>query len=252
MDPGDRQESEGKAQPENAETENDETFLERVQYMFRSTPPPALGFADQTTDGGPPTTPCPTRSRDPTTQHSVPKASERQEKHAPTARPLGSPSGAPQDQDGSPIHACAWTGRASTHSTCWTDRDSPSCSSRSSCPRPTSSRGCIPVEHQSTSGPCAHGAADDQGMDQNLTATRRRFLVPPRRHRYVPLRSSLRRTKTESSERRRTLDAGPDRAPGATRQDPHGRSSQSGTHEMARVASSRNNYARAIWRCGRP
>src|SRR5262249_41838647 len=27
--------------------DNDETFLQRVQYMFRSTPPPSPGFADQ-------------------------------------------------------------------------------------------------------------------------------------------------------------------------------------------------------------
>src|SRR5262249_42459508 len=34
--------------------DEDEKFLERVQYMFRSTPPPSRGNADQFTDGGGP------------------------------------------------------------------------------------------------------------------------------------------------------------------------------------------------------
>ncbi|HKA05421.1 MAG TPA: hypothetical protein VKD67_13870, partial [Acidimicrobiales bacterium] len=38
-------------EPDEANDE-DETFLERVQYMFRSTPPPSRGFSDQFTDGG--------------------------------------------------------------------------------------------------------------------------------------------------------------------------------------------------------
>ena len=102
VDPGDRQETDGSAEPENDGTENDETFLERVQYMFRSTPPPALGFADQTTDGGGPTS-SPTSSGDPTTQHSVPKASGRQKDDTgwATSRLSSDPSRA---QDGSPIH----------------------------------------------------------------------------------------------------------------------------------------------------
>jgi hypothetical protein len=33
---------------------DDASFTERVQYMFRSTPPPSLGFPDQITDGGGP------------------------------------------------------------------------------------------------------------------------------------------------------------------------------------------------------
>jgi hypothetical protein len=37
-----------------AGSDEDETFLERVQYMFRSNPPPSFGNTDQFTDGGGP------------------------------------------------------------------------------------------------------------------------------------------------------------------------------------------------------
>jgi hypothetical protein len=36
------------------EPQADAAFTERVQYMFRSTPPPSIGFSDQITDGGGP------------------------------------------------------------------------------------------------------------------------------------------------------------------------------------------------------
>ena len=185
VDPGDRQESEGKAQPENAETENDETFLERVQYMFRSTPPPALGFADQTTDGGGPT--------------FLPNEFRGPDDAALGAQGIGTPGGAhrlghlsalqrsSRAQDGSPIHL-RMDGPG------FDSFDVPDGSNQ---PKlqfsifvPTSDFFAWMRSHQASVDLArAHAVPeDDQGIERFLTATRRQnFLVPPRRHRAFPL-----------------------------------------------------------------
>ncbi len=185
VDPGDPQESDGSAEPENTETDNDETFLERVQYMFRSTPPPALGFADQTTDGGGPTF-LPNEFRGPDDA-----ALGAQGVRTPGGRHrLGHVSALQRSsraQDGSPIHI-RMDGPG------FDSFDVPDGSNQ---PKlqfsifvPTSDFFARMRSHQASVDLArAHAVPeDDQGIERFLTATRRQnFLVPPRRHRAFPL-----------------------------------------------------------------
>jgi hypothetical protein len=162
-----------------------EPYLERVQYMFRSTPPPSAGFADQFTDGGGPT--------------FLPNAFQGANDAARGAQGMDTPQGqhrlghlsalqrSSRSVDGTPIHI-RMDGPG------FDALDVPNGSNQ-------------PKLHFSIFVPTADFFArmrrsqasvdlaranvvrdDDQGIERFLTATRRQnFLVPPRRHRAFPL-----------------------------------------------------------------
>jgi hypothetical protein len=182
------EESEGSAETENegdADADNDETFVERVQYMFRSTPPPSLGFADQVTDGGGPT--------------FLPNDFRGADDAARGAQGIGTPGGghrlghvsalqrSSRTRDGTPIHI-RMDGPG---------YDSLDVPDRSNQPKlqfsifvPTAEFFArMRTNQASVDLARAHAVPDDdQGLERFLTATRRQnFLVPPRRHRAFPL-----------------------------------------------------------------
>jgi hypothetical protein len=170
--------------PEEGEAD-DETFVERVQYMFRSTPPPARGFADQTTDGGGPA--------------FLPNEFKGVDDANRGARGIGTPKGDPRighlsalqrssrARDGTPIHI-----RIDGPGF-----DSLDVSDGSNQPKlqfsilvPTAEFFARMRRNQASVDLAkAHKVAeDDQGLERFLTATRRQnFLMPPRRHRAFPL-----------------------------------------------------------------
>jgi hypothetical protein len=173
------------AETENTETENDETFLERVQYMFRSTPPPALGFADQITDGGGPT--------------FLPNEFRGPDDAARGAQGIGTPAGehrlghvsalqrSSRAQDGTPIHI-RMDGPG------YDSLDVPDGSNQAklqfSIFVPTAEFFARMRTNQASADLARTHAVpqDDQGIERFLTTTRRQnFLVPPRRHRAFPL-----------------------------------------------------------------
>jgi hypothetical protein len=166
-------------------SENDESFLERVQYMFRSTPPPSTGFADQFSDGGGPT--------------FLPNEFHGTDDAARGAQGIGTPEGkhrlghlaalqrSSRAPDGNPIHI-RMDGPG------FDALDVPDGSNQ---PKlhfsifvPTADFFAhMRTNQASVDLARAHAvAADDQGIERFLTATRRQnFLVPPRRHRAFPL-----------------------------------------------------------------
>jgi hypothetical protein len=162
-----------------------ETYLERVQYMFRSTPPPSRGYPDQFTEGGGPA--------------FLPNEFKGIGDAEAGARGIGTPDGEPhlghlstlqrssRAPDGTPLHI-RMDGPG------FDDLDVPDSTNQ-------------PKLHFSVFVPAAkvfaemrrnqasldladryRVAEDDQGLERFISATRRQnFLVPPRRHRAFPL-----------------------------------------------------------------
>jgi len=174
-------------EPDEAEGEvdEDETYAERVQYMFRSTPPPHPGYKDQLTDGGGPAF----------LRNEFIDAEDAER----AARGIGTPDGehrightsalhrSSRTADGTPIHIRV---------------DGPGFDAID-----VPDRSPQPKLHFSIFVPTAAFFAqmrrnqaavdlaekhdvppDDQGLERFITATRRQnFLVPPRSHRAFPL-----------------------------------------------------------------
>jgi hypothetical protein len=165
--------------------ENDETFLERVQYMFRSTPPPSPGFADQLTNGGGPA--------------FLPNEFKGQDDALRAAQGIGTPGG--KHRIGH-LSALQRSSRAPDGTAMHVRLDGPGFD-RLDVPNgsvqpklqfsifvPTAEFFARMRSNQASLDLArAHAvAADDQGLERFLTTTRRQnFLVPPRRHRAFPL-----------------------------------------------------------------
>jgi hypothetical protein len=182
LEPEMRDESESN---EVQDEDDDETFLERVQYMFRSTPPPSVGFADQVTDGGGPT--------------FLPNEFRGADDAARSAQGVGTPGG--QRRLGH-VSALQRSSRASDGTPIHIRMDGPGYDSMdvpdgSTQPKlqfsifvPTAEFFArMRTNQASVDLARAHAVSDDdQGLERFLTATRRQnFLVPPRRHRAFPL-----------------------------------------------------------------
>jgi hypothetical protein len=165
--------------------DNDETFLERVQYMFRSTPPPAFGNADQVTDGGGPT--------------FLPNDFRGPDDAARAAQGIGTPAG--QRRLGH-VSALQRSSRAADGTPVHIRMDGPGFDALdvpdgSNQPKlqfsifvPTAEFFArMRTNQASVDLARAHAVPeDDQGIERFLTATRRQnFLVPPRAHRAFPL-----------------------------------------------------------------
>jgi hypothetical protein len=165
--------------------DEDETFLERVQYMFRSTPPPSRGFADQVTDGGGPA--------------FLPNEFKGVDDAARGAQGIGTPN---RDHRLGHLAALQRSSRASDGTPIHIRMDGPGFDSfdvtdGSNQPKlhfsifvPTAEFFARMRRNQAAVDLArAHKVpADDQGLERFLTTTRRQnFLVPPRRHRAFPL-----------------------------------------------------------------
>ena len=168
-----------------AGSDEDETYLERVQYMFRSNPPPALGNADQFAVGGGPA--------------FLPNTFQGADDALAAARGAGTLDDAGRIgheaalqrssrlPDGTPLHI-----RIDG-----TGYDRMDVRDRSRQPKLQFSGFFPSADFFATMR--RHGAAvdlqqqfnvdpDDNGLERFSTATRRQnFLVPPRRHRAFPL-----------------------------------------------------------------
>jgi hypothetical protein len=175
-----------------ADQEEDETFLERVQYMFRSTPPPSFGNTDQFFDGGGPAF----------LQNEFKGTGDA----AQGAAGIGTPEG--EHRIGH-LAALQRSSRAGDGTPLHIRMDGPGFDAMdvpSGTPRPGTS-GNVPKlqftvfvptadfftrmrRNQASLDLAAQFAVDEDenGLERFLTATRRQnFLVPPRRHRALPL-----------------------------------------------------------------
>ena len=163
----------------------DETFFERVQYMFRSTPPPSEGFTDQLTDGGGPA--------------YLPNDFKGADDAEQGARGVGTPEGKPRLGH---LAALQRTSRATDGTPMHIRVDGPGYDAmdvpdRSPEPKlqfsifvPTAKFFADMRRSQaSTDLAQRHAVPDeDNGLERFITTTRRQnFLVPPRRHRAFPL-----------------------------------------------------------------
>ena len=170
---------------------DDGTFLERVQYMFRSTPPPSQGNADQFTNGGGP-------SFLENTFQGTNDASN-------SAQGIGTPpdpvTGLPQHRMGH-LSTLQRSSRAADGTPMHVRMDGPGFDSMdvpdgSSQPKlqftifvPSADFFTTMRSNQAAQDLSAQFAIDqeDNGLERFITATRRQnFLVPPRRHRAFPL-----------------------------------------------------------------
>ncbi|MFA7761717.1 DUF7405 family protein [Streptomyces sp. NRRL S-448] len=164
---------------------DDASFTERVQYMFRSTPPPSQGNADQITDGGGPA--------------FLPNTFQGTDDALLSAQGRGTPDGerrighlsclqrSSRTADGKPLHVRMDGPGYST-------MDVPDGSLQ---PKleftvfvPTADFFATMRTHQASLDlAAAHGVPEEEnGLERFLTATRRQnFLTPPRRHRAFPL-----------------------------------------------------------------
>jgi hypothetical protein len=168
-----------------AGSDEDETFLERVQYSFRSTPPPSQGNADQFTDGGGPA--------------FLPNLFKGTGDAAQSAQGIGTPGGehrighlsglqrSSRAADGTPIHI-RMDGPG------FDNMDVPDHSNQ---PKlqftvfvPTADFFATMRRNQASLDLVQQFNVDndDNGLERFITATRRQnFLIPPRRHRSFPL-----------------------------------------------------------------
>lgn len=170
---------------------SDGTFTERVQYMFRSTPPPSLGNSDQFTDGGGPS------FLDNTFQGTGDALA--------SARGIGTPidptTGLPQHRIGH-LSGLQRSSRASDGTPIHIRMDGPGFDSMdvpdgSNQPKlqftmfaPSADFFRTMRSNQASLDLAAQNnvAPSDNGLERFITATRRQnFLVPPRRHRIFPL-----------------------------------------------------------------
>jgi hypothetical protein len=167
------------------ERDEDETFLERVQYMFRSTPPPARGYDDQFTDAGGPA--------------FLPNEFEGSDDAERGAGGLGTPGG---EHRLGHVAGLQRSSRAADGTAMHVRVDGPGFDDldvRGGSPRPKlhfsvfvpTARFFAEMRRNQASVDLAERhrvPEDDQGLERFLTATRRQnFLVPPRRHRAFPL-----------------------------------------------------------------
>jgi hypothetical protein len=165
--------------------DEDEEFTERVQYMFRSTPPPSKGFTDQFTDGGGPA--------------FLPNEFKGVDDAARGAQGIGTPNG---DHRLGHLSTLQRSSRASDGTPIHIRMDGPGfdnldISDGSNQPKlhfsifvPTAEFFARMRRNQASIDLAkAHQVPnDDQGLERFLTATRRQnFLVPPRQHRAFPL-----------------------------------------------------------------
>jgi hypothetical protein len=169
----------------NQQHDDDETFLERVQYMFRSTPPPSQGFDDQFTDGGGPAfIPNEFKGADDAERGAEGIGTRKAEHRLGHLSALQRSSRA---SDGTPMHI-RMDGPG------FDSLDVPDGSNQ---PKlhfsifvPTADFFARMRRNQASVDLAkAHQVpANDQGLERFLTTTRRQnFLVPPRRHRAFPL-----------------------------------------------------------------
>jgi hypothetical protein len=171
----------GKGETEKGE----ESYFERVQYMFRSTPPPSPGYRDQLTDGGGPA--------------YLPNEFKGVRDALRSARGIGTPE---REHRLGHLSALQRSSRAADGTPIHIRMDGPGFD-----PLDVPGGSNQPKLHFSIFVPTAHEFAkmrrhqasrdlarrykvadDDQGLERFLTATRRQnFLVPPRRNRAFPL-----------------------------------------------------------------
>jgi hypothetical protein len=170
---------------------NDGTFTERVQYMFRSTPPPAAGNTDQFTDGGGPA--------------FLDNAFQGTADASASARGVGTPvdpaTGKPQHRMGH-LSTLQRSSRAADGTPIHIRMDGPGFDSMdvpdgSNQPKlqftvfvPSADFFRTMRSNQASLDLAAQNkvAPSDNGLERFITATRRQnFLVPPRRHRVFPL-----------------------------------------------------------------
>jgi hypothetical protein len=176
-----------------ADQDEDETFLERVQYMFRSTPPPSFGNGgDPFANGGGPS--------------FLPNEFKGVNDAANGAQGIGTPE---NEHRIGHLTALQRSSRAADGTPLHIRMDGPGFDKMdvpSTIPRPGRS-GNVPKLQFTVFVPTANFFAtmrrnqasldlqqrfsvdpDDNGLERFLTATRRQnFLVPPRRHRAFPL-----------------------------------------------------------------
>jgi hypothetical protein len=176
-----------------ADQDEDETFLERVQYMFRSTPPPSFGSGgDPFSNGGGPS--------------FLPNEFKGTGDAAAGAQGIGTPE---NEHRIGHLTALQRSSRAGDGTPLHIRMDGPGFDTMdvpSSIPRPGRS-GNVPKLQFTVFVPTAdfftrmrrnqasldlqqqfNVDPDDNGLERFLTATRRQnFLVPPRRHRAFPL-----------------------------------------------------------------
>jgi hypothetical protein len=164
---------------------SDADYTERVQYMFRSTPPPSTGYPDQFTDGGGPAF----------LQNTFQGTSDA----LAGARGVGTPGGehrlghlsalqrSSRDRHGRPLHL-RMDGPG------FDAMDVPDGSNQAKLQFtafvPTADFFTTMRRNQASLDLAATSnvPASDNGLERFLTATRRQnFLVPPRRHRAFPL-----------------------------------------------------------------
>ncbi|MSO79832.1 MAG: hypothetical protein EXQ79_09550 [Acidimicrobiia bacterium] len=175
----------GEGQSKEAEGDNDETFLERVQYMFRSTPPPSEGFADQLTDGGGPA--------------YLPNDFDDAGDAERSARGIGT---AENEHRIGHLSALQRSSRATDGTPMHIRVDGPGYDAmdvpdRSPQPKlqfsifvPTAKFFADMRRNQASTDLCRRHEVsdDDNGLERFITTTRRQnYLVPPRRHRAFPL-----------------------------------------------------------------
>ena len=181
-------EEEDEEEPEDQEEEvedDDQSYLERVQYMFRSTPPPHRGYEDQRTDGGGPA--------------YLPNEFQGADDAERGARGEGTPNG---EHRLGHVAALQRTSRASDGTAMHVRVDGPGYDAmdvpdRSPQPKlqfsifvPTAKFFADMRRSQASTDLAERHQVpdDDNGLERFTTATRRQnFLVPPRRHRSFPL-----------------------------------------------------------------
>jgi hypothetical protein len=168
-----------------AGSEEDETYLERVQYMFRSNPPPARGNEDQFTNGGGPAfLPNDFRGTGDAAENAAGIGTDDNEHRIGHLTALQRSSRA---ADGTPMHIRMDGPGFDT-------MDVPDGTNQ---PKlqftvfvPTADFFASMRRNQASLDLARQFAVDDadNGLERFLTATRRQnFLVPPRRHRAFPL-----------------------------------------------------------------
>lgn len=164
---------------------DDATYLERVQYMFRSTPPPHEGYADQYTDGGGPAVlSVPFQGFDDAERSAQGIGTPENERRIGHVSTLQRSS---RTIDGRPIHV-------RVDGPGFDPMDVPGGSSQ---PKlqfsvfvPTADLFETMRRHQASLDLVEeHDIEEDEnGLERFLTATRRQnYLMPPRRHRAFPL-----------------------------------------------------------------
>jgi hypothetical protein len=168
-----------------AGSDEDETFLERVQYMFRSNPPPSEGDADQFTNGGGPAfLPNEFRGTGDAAQNAAGIGTLENEHRIGHLTALQRSSRA---ADGTPMHI-RMDGPGFDRMDVPDGSNQPKLQFTVFVPNADffaamrRNQASLDLQQKFAVDP------DDNGLERFITATRRQnFLVPPRRHRAFPL-----------------------------------------------------------------